>query len=66
MKKLSAVLSVLIMVCVFEQGVALAEVVKEKKAAKTNFSVKKKHVKAVVAPTPAPAASPSQVASPTV
>jgi hypothetical protein len=58
MKKLSAILSVLVMVGIFHQGVVLAEVAKEKKAAKANFSVKKKHAKAVVTPPPAPVVPP--------
>ncbi len=82
MKKLSAILSVFVILGVFHQGVVLADTVKEKKAAKTNFSPKHKHAEgtasmakpvteapAVVTPPPAPpipVASPSPESSPAV
>ena len=48
MKKLSAVLSLLLIVGLFYQGMALAE-------AKKNFTPKKKHAVAAAVTTPAPA-----------
>ena len=43
MKKLSAILSLLLAVGLFHQGVVFAEAMKEKKPAKMNFMAKKKH-----------------------
>ena len=67
MKKLSAVLSLLLIVGLFHQGVAMtAEAMKEKKPTKTNFTPKKKYGEAVVsrskkatAPAPAPVPTPA-------
>ena len=69
MKKLSAILSLLLIVGLFHQGVVLAETAtKEKKPTKMNFTPKKKHggatvsrskkaaAPAVVAESPAPTA----------
>ena len=53
MKKLSAILSLLLIVGLFHQGVVFAEATKEKKPVKTNFTAKHKHMAA-----PAPEASP--------
>ena len=76
MKKLSAILSLLLIVGLFHQGVVLAEATKEKKPTKMNFTAKKKHGEAVVsrskktsaattASAPAPVVSPSPEVSPT-
>ena len=69
MKKLSAILSLLLIVGLFHQGVVFAEATKEKKPAKTNFTPKKKHGEAVVsmskkAEAPAPVAPPPAVVPP--
>lgn len=63
MKKLTAILSILFVIGLVHQGVVFAEAMKEKKAAKTNFSAKKKHAVGTTAtaqtPAPAPSASPA-------
>ena len=65
MKKLSAILSLLLIVGLFHQGVVLATMATmEKKPAKMNFTPKKKHVMAAAATTPAPAPVTSPAASP--
>jgi len=51
MKKLSAILSLLVIVGLFHQGVVFAEATKDKKPTKTNFTAKKKHGEAVVTKT---------------
>ncbi len=78
MKKLSAILSLLMIVGLFHQGVVLAEMTKEKKSVKTNFGPKNKHVEAMVSKSnevaaqapvvssPEPVASPSTEESPKV
>ena len=64
MKKLSAILSILVMVGLVQQTAVFADAAKVKKVAKTNFTSKKKHGGATTAPAattpaPAPAASPA-------
>ena len=58
MKKLSAVLSLLLVVGLFHQGTALAE-------AKKNFTPKKKHAVAAAVAAPAPVAEKASAAIPT-
>ena len=65
MKKLAAILSILFVIGLVHQGVVFAGAGQSKKAAKANFSAKKKHAAGTTAPavtTPAP----TPVASPTV
>ena len=55
MKKLSVFLAILMVIGLAHQTSVFAEAAKEKKVAKKNFGVKKRHM-AATATTPAPAA----------
>ena len=53
MKKLSMMLSILMVICLVHQTSVFAEAAKEKKPTKKNFGVKKKHMAAAATPAPA-------------
>ena len=72
MKKLSAIISLLVIAGLFHQGVVFAGATKEKKPTKTNFTAKKKHggeavvskSKKATASVPAAAPAPAPVVAP--